>query len=118
MRYRLNGMPIIWIGCLMVTASFAQCAFADNVSHGEQIFKKAGCFQCHQGGGNMIMPKKPLKGDQFAKDFPNDSMIVYVIRNGIKNSPMAAFSKERINDTDMKDLVAYIRSLTPKTAAH
>jgi cytochrome c6 len=118
MRFQLNKMPIWWFTTLVVVATLAQASDAQNISHGEQVFKKAGCFQCHAGGGNMIMPNKPLKGEQFSKDCPNDQAIANVIRNGIKNSPMPAFSKDRLSDADMKDLIAYVHTFTVKSKDH
>ncbi len=101
--------------CIVNLNPRPQAAWAQpDVERGKQVFQKSTCEVCHPGGGNNVNPHAPLKGPHFAKEFSSDESIVKVIRSGIKGTPMPAFGKDKISDTDMKDLVAYIRSLTPK----
>jgi mono/diheme cytochrome c family protein len=68
---------------------------------------------CHRGGGNSVHPSRPLKGESFAKRYPNDEKIEKLIRKGVPGASMPAFGKDVISEEQMKDLIAYLRSLTP-----
>ena len=92
---------------------FVQAGSAGDVKKGEAAFKKATCAGCHPGGGNLMNPKAPLKGPHFAHEFKDDAKIEHVVRTGIKGTPMPGFDKKRLSDEDLKDIVAYLRSLTP-----
>ena len=71
------------------------------------------CAECHKGGGNSVRPSKPIKGKEFANKYSIDSDLVKVIRQGVPDSSMPSFVSDVIDDTQMTDLIAYIRSLTP-----
>ena len=105
---------IFGIVCLLGQQQ-ANAGATGDAKRGEQAFKKATCASCHPGGGNIVNPKDPLKGPKFAAEFKDDAKIEKVVRDGIKGTPMPAFSKARLSDEDLKDIVAYIRSLTPKS---
>ena len=92
-------------------------ALADgNATRGKEMFEKATCVVCHPGGGNNVNPHDPLKGEHFAREFNTDDKIVKVVRSGIKGTAMPAFGKDKVSDANLKDIIAYIRSLTPKSA--
>jgi mono/diheme cytochrome c family protein len=93
--------------CVMI--SLAPCSNAQDASKGKQVFEKQTCAVCHPGGGNTIEKTKTLKSAAFKKK--TDAEICKVIRNGIKGSAMPAFGKDKISDAQMKDLLAYIRTL-------
>lgn len=80
---------------------------------GQKVFESAGCQFCHAGGLNSINPQKPIKGELFAKKYPADASLIKVIREGIKGTAMPANNETKIDDAEMKNLIAYIRSLTP-----
>lgn len=82
---------------------------------GQEIFEGLTCVDCHKGGGNSVHPSRPLKGESFAKRYPNDEKIEKLIRKGVPGASMPAFGKDIISDDQMKDLIAYLRSLTPAT---
>lgn len=84
---------------------------------GQEIFEGLTCVDCHKGGGNSVHPSRPLKGGSFAKRYPNDQKIEKLIRKGVPGASMPAFGKDIISDDQMKDLIAYLRSLTPATGA-
>lgn len=84
-----------------------------DVKNGQHVFESNTCVDCHVGGGNAVKPSKPIKGDAFAKKYKDDAKIEKVIREGIPGTTMLGTSKQVINDSDLKDLIAYIRSLTP-----
>lgn len=84
-----------------------------SITQGKVVFDKNSCNVCHVNGGNTIDKNKPIKGAAFVKRFPTDAALESLIRQGVKATSMPAFGKDKINDTAMKDLIAYIRSLTP-----
>ncbi len=83
---------------------------------GQEIFESLTCVDCHRGGGNSVHPSRPLKGESFAKRYPNDEKIEKLIRKGVPGASMPAFGKDVISEEQMKDLIAYLRSLTPTTS--
>ena len=97
---------------LTITAMPALAAKSP-AERGAEVFKKANCVMCHPGGDNAMEPKKPIRGAAFLKKYPTDAMIVKRIREGSPNGVMPAFYKDQIDDRQMTELVAYIRSLTP-----
>lgn len=99
----------------ILVLSQAACAEGD-VARGEKVFKKAGCVECHAKGGNDVNPGKPIKGEEFAEEFKDNKTLEAKIRTGVTGTPMRGFSEKKISQAEMGDLIAYIRSLTPKTA--
>jgi len=84
-----------------------------SVTAGRLVYHRASCAMCHPGGGNVVNPNKPLKGAAFAQKYISDQELQKVIRQGVKNSSMPPFDKEKLSDAEMTNLIAYIRSLTP-----
>jgi mono/diheme cytochrome c family protein len=96
--------------------SFEPAFAVDNdsaIERGKKLFEKATCAGCHPSGENLLHPNKVLKGPSFANRYKNDADLVKVIRNGVANTGMPAFSKEQLSDSELKEIIAYIRSLTP-----
>ena len=89
-------------------------ATEDQLALGHRVFQRETCEGCHPGGDNSLDPSKPLKGDKFLSRYKEDAVLEQVIRHGFPSSGMPQFSKQAINDKEMKALIAYIRSLTPK----
>lgn len=81
---------------------------------GERIFKKHYCVGCHADGNNALMPDKPIKGAAFAKKYSDDGLLDRTIRKGFPDEGMPTFPVSQISETQMKDLILYIRSFTPK----
>jgi mono/diheme cytochrome c family protein len=81
-----------------------------SVERGKIIFNRVACVNCHPGGINLLAPDKPIKGEKFAKEF-SDEMIVNQIRKGKGNMP--PHGKDQISDQDIRDVIAYIHTLTP-----
>ncbi len=80
------------------------------ISAGADIFNSH-CKTCHQNGGNIFTPDKPVKGSWKLKDF--ETFLAF-IRN--PTPPMPSFSQETITDKQTKELYKYITSeqgLTP-----
>jgi mono/diheme cytochrome c family protein len=84
-------------------------------TRGKKAFKKAACEGCHPGGGNTITPQRPLKGAGFLKRFPDDRSLEAFIRKGNPDKGMPGFGPQDLSENDLKDVMAYIRSLTPRT---
>jgi len=80
---------------------------------GEKVFTKAYCIGCHAGGSNAMMPDRPIKGEAFRKKYKDDAILEKTIRNGFPDEGMPAFGKDQIPESQMKDLILYIRSFTP-----
>jgi mono/diheme cytochrome c family protein len=83
---------------------------------GKKVFERASCEGCHQNGNNVLHPNRPIKGAKFAARYKDDSVLEQVIRHGCPSAGMPPSGKHVINDKEMKALIAYIRSFTPKNA--
>jgi cytochrome c551/c552 len=86
---------------------------ASQIADGQKVFQGMQCFTCHTNGENLIDPSKPIKGQNFLKKYPEDAQIASIIRNGRVGTAMPAYDKQRLNDEQLSNLIAYIRSLTP-----
>ena len=84
-----------------------------NAKRGAELFEKQQCSQCHLNGTNLIEPDKPLKGQKFAKKYPTDGQIAALVRKGVAGTGMPSTGKDMLNDHDLSDVIAFIRSLTP-----
>jgi mono/diheme cytochrome c family protein len=95
----------------------ASLAHADDkqLAAGKKVFERSMCINCHPGGDNTLQPSKPLKGEKFKKKFKDDQAIETVIRNGNPAAGMPSFPDRLINETEMKALIAYIRTFTPSS---
>jgi len=83
---------------------------AGDAAKGKKVFEKMGCIGCHANGGNDVNPRKPLKGKEFDALFADDKAIKKIVREGVTGTPMRAFSKRAISDSDLCNLIAYIRT--------
>lgn len=88
----------------------------DKIARGKFLFNKLTCSGCHPNGENSLHPYRPLKGPGFLARYKEDGQIEQLIRTGVLKAGMPSFSKARVDDNDMTDLIAYIRSLTPASA--
>lgn len=98
-----------------------------DVQHGAALFKQH-CVACHgqhgEGGrGTGVTLSRP-------RDFPiippalnnpgflaaaSDAMIKYTLMVGREGTPMVAFGKHGLQDRDLNDIVAFVRSLERQT---
>jgi mono/diheme cytochrome c family protein len=88
----------------------------DDLVAGKKLFERSSCAGCHPGGTNLLHPNQPLKGKSFQAKYKDDASIAKVVRSGVANSGMPAFSQARLSDQDLRKIIAYVRSLTPSTA--
>ncbi|MGD9681448.1 MAG: cytochrome c [Candidatus Obscuribacterales bacterium] len=86
-----------------------------DVNRGKVVFEQHMCVECHKGGGNSVKPSRPVKGKAFKERYPLDADLEKLIRSGVPNSSMPSFGKDVIDEQEMKDLLAYLRSLTPES---
>jgi len=86
-------------------------AESGNAKKGEAVYNKNNCYICHPGGGNTLDPGHPIKGVQFAQKYKDDRVLEEAIRKGFKESGMPPNEKSKITDLEMKDLLAFIRTL-------
>jgi mono/diheme cytochrome c family protein len=98
---------------LLFVGQPADCVPSSSITAGKLVFHRASCAMCHPGGGNVVNPNKPLKGAAFAQKYKSDQELQRVIRQGVKNTSMPPFDKQTLNDADLLNLIAYIRSFTP-----
>lgn len=98
--------------CALFAAPSLSSSVGD-AKKGQEIFESLTCVDCHKGGGNSVHPSKPLKGEAFLQRYPKDEKIAKLIRKGVPTASMPSFGKDVISDEQMKDVIAYIRSLTP-----
>jgi mono/diheme cytochrome c family protein len=76
----------------------------DAAELGQQVFQAHGCGYCHENGG-----RSAGKGPQLMGTSRSDSFITFRIKHG-KESRMPAFGSS-VTDTQITDVIAYIRSL-------
>ncbi len=98
---------------LLAAAPYCFSSAQGDPKKGQTVFESLTCIDCHKAGGNSVRPSRPIKGESFLKRYPKDSKIEKVIRTGVAGASMPSFGTDVISEGDMKDLIAYIRSLTP-----
>ena len=108
---RINQLSLCLLCLVALLSSPGWAGSTGDPANGKAVFSKATCTACHYNGGNSLNPSKPIKGDAFTKKYPDDKSLENVIRTGVKGTSMQAFGKEKVTDAEMKDLIAYIRSL-------
>lgn len=84
----------------------------DCFDRGKKVFEANMCIECHKDGGNMVRPSKPIKGEKFSKKYKDDEKLISVIRAGVYNTSMPSFGPAVISDSDMKDLIFYVRGFS------
>jgi mono/diheme cytochrome c family protein len=72
-----------------------------------QVVFATQCHTCHSNANAGIGPA--LHGSAFASRYPDDATLVGVIRQG--KGGMPAFPPAQLNDPDLANVVAYLRSL-------
>lgn len=85
-----------------------------DLKKGKRLYQAMNCALCHTNGGNNQNPDKPLKGAHFQARYPDDKLLGDAIRKGFPEKGMPAYGKDQISDEELQNIVAYVRSLTPK----
>ncbi len=88
--------------------SAATSASTGDAGAGRSVYVQL-CDACHPGGGAGLGPA--LSGADFEASFGGDEALAAIIRDG--TSGMPAFPSSRVSDTQLLDLVAFIRTLGP-----
>jgi mono/diheme cytochrome c family protein len=117
------------LGVTIMLGSFALClliargaAAAGDAQAGAQLYKAHKCSLCHGEGGKGDGPVFKGKPDDPMQDWTNkntmsgltDDFLAEIITKGGKavgKSPKMIAYGEKLSDDQVKDLVAYIRSL-------
>ncbi len=102
MKKLLSLLPVL---CLTSTASVAA-----DIKRGQDIFMKAGCYQCHGTVGQGANTGPRLAPEPL----PLDSFVSFV-RNAAATS-MPPYSANMVSDAEMADIHAYLSSI-PKPPA-
>jgi mono/diheme cytochrome c family protein len=100
-------------GMTMFMGGTSAWASDPQVEAGKKVFERNMCVNCHTNGENTLSPSKPLKGEKFQKKYKDDKVLEQVIRTGFPAEGMQPQSKDSINDKEMKELIAYVRTFTP-----
>jgi mono/diheme cytochrome c family protein len=108
----LSAAALIVPAVLIRPAHAAPGASAGDATKGQAVFTKNSCVTCHAGGDNTMDPNHPIKGAAFQQKYKDDAVLENTIRNGFPQYGMPSFTKAMINDRDMKDLIAYVRTFS------
>lgn len=79
-----------------------------NAMRGEALFLSK-CAGCHLPEARF---GPPLNTADFQARYAEDADLAFAIRSG--REPMPAFTRERLSDQKLADLIAYLRSLSPE----
>lgn len=114
-----NAILLALVFALSVALLPSMAGSRGDAKRGKKIFGDLQCSICHADGGNNLNPEAPLKGASFLKKYPlhDEKALEKTIRQGIPAKGMPANGKDKLSDPDLKDLIAYIRSLTPAEQA-
>ena len=107
-------------------ATFNPTPIKGNIKHGKQLYRQK-CGNCHgdkgQGGkGTGVTYSRPrdlsiippsLKNPGFLAS-ASDEMIKHTLMNGRDDTPMNSFLKQGLTESDINDVVAYVRSFETK----
>lgn len=85
---------------------------SDRLTLGQATFGRY-CDACHPGGGAGVGPA--LFGPRFSANFPDDAKLTALVRDGTPSMP--GFPSSRIDDTQMAEMIAYLRQVGAQTAA-
>ena len=113
MRTNYFGIIILLIASvLLLLPEVKSKPTKGDLKKGKQLFIRNMCADCHKNGGNSVRPSKPIKGIKFSQKYKDDKQIEKVIREGVMNASMPSFGVSVISDSEMKDLIYYVRSLS------
>jgi mono/diheme cytochrome c family protein len=102
------GPALVWAVEQAPAPSRATDVDADQVAHGKVLFISNGCGWCHEGGG-----RKAGRCPQLMNSPRDDDFMISRIVGGSPGK-MPAFGQQ-FTDTDIRAILAYIRSLQPES---
>lgn len=93
---------------LVLLSGAEQARAAPSAARGKEIFRRVGCFECHnyQGQGGV--------GPRLAKTLPFEALKSYV-RNA--NGNMPPYAPSVLTDDELADIYAYLQSVPAPPAA-
>ncbi len=83
-----------------------------SIKASKMVFVKASCWGCHPHGENSMNADKPLKGPGFVKKYKSDTELAAIIRRGNVKMGMPPFPPEKLTDSDLKEVIVFVRSLS------
>lgn len=95
-----NGHLWLSIVCMLTIFMLAGAAVGNNVEAGKKVFDQK-CSSCHGGTSLSNFFQKP------------ENELKNAIRNGVQGTEMPSFTVNQLNDSDMDNLLAYIKSSAP-----
>lgn len=119
-RYRRNGRVVIGVLALLAVVllvAWAGPASAADAESGQKIYKQK-CLMCHGASGagdgsmgKMLKPPPPSFADADRMVKHSDEELITKIKEG--KSPMPSYGS-RLSDSQIQDVLAYIRTLATK----
>ncbi len=103
--FGLSSIAIISVLTLSFSTFLSDSQTVKAASKGETLFT-ANCATCHKDGGNIINPKKPLKGS--AQLASKDSLKSYLLKPTGAMAPYPAIAN---NAADLAALYDYCKGL-------
>ncbi|MBU6450861.1 MAG: c-type cytochrome [Cyanobacteria bacterium REEB67] len=85
---------------------------------GQELFVKATCIGCHARGENALNGDKPLKGQAFLKKYAEDKTFINFVRRGSPERGMPPFSRQRLSDDDLKNILCFIRTFSTSSTSN
>ncbi len=106
----ISAAAIVVVSAILLIP--VNAATGGDATRGQAVFIKNSCVTCHANGENSIEPEHPIKGAAFQQKYKDDLVLEKTIRTGFAQYGMPSFTKTMINDNDMRDLIAYVRTLS------
>jgi mono/diheme cytochrome c family protein len=114
---RKSALVLAAGGCLILWPMLAPQAAAADAENGKKIYEEK-CVRCHGDGGKgdgpmaEFLERKPgdFTDKARANQFTDEELKKIVVEG---KAPMPGY-KDQISDTDIDDVIAYIRSLSGK----
>jgi mono/diheme cytochrome c family protein len=107
------GLSIYWISDNTRLAKSADELYAGRMAHGGELFAEQ-CIACH--GSNGEGGSGPALNDRVLLKSTSDDVFFSVIRSGVPNTQMPAWSVDfggPLTDEDIRGLVTFIRAWEP-----
>ncbi len=115
-------LVVVWVGIFVVTlwVATAPAASAGDPGKGKEIYTKS-CATCHGPAGKgdgaaaaALTPKPTNLADKATMSKLDDAALTNVVTKGgaaVGKSPLMPPFNGQLKDPDIKDVIAYIRSL-------
>ena len=113
-----HGMIVLGVVLMVFSGSWLLAQeVRGNPKNGQAVYEKH-CLRCHGASGDGLGPDAtdlivpPANFQSVKSRTKTDFELLIAISNGVLFSPMHGW-RERLNETEMIDVIAYIRTLAP-----